>query len=84
MRATHARTTFPLHNFTYLMRGRTVTADSVRHVLRALARQGQIPEVPYFTIVRCAGVEGLMMTLGNSLAIPTAEFVIEGIAEAAR
>lgn len=54
MRATHARTTFPLHNFTYLMRGRTVTADSVRHVLRALARQGQIPEVPYFTIVRCA------------------------------
>lgn len=54
MRATHARTSFPLHNFVYLMRGRTVTADSVRQVLRTLARQGAIPEVPYFTIVRCA------------------------------
>ena len=54
MKPSHSRTTFPLHNFIYLMRGRPVTADSVRHVLRALARQGQIPEVPYFTIVRCS------------------------------
>lgn len=76
-----ARTTFPLHNFVYLMRGRPVAVDSVRHVLRALAAQGQIPEVPYFTIVRCAvdaakTAPAVYLDLGYSDTIDEATLVI--------